>query len=483
MTLPYDPAQGDAFWATIKDIPGYPTAGIDIPTRVMLFESGALFKLPEVLAAVGADPSQPVLVPMDPTPMQRGQDSLKPLVLDVLREAGWGAEQLVFEPDASGQVHCDVRQIDAVKERLHEGMAVVSVGSGAVTDTVKQACHFYEEETGYHVPYVCYQTANSVVAYLSHTASVTIKGMKRTLLSRLPDALVCDLETLRDAPPEMAAAGVGDLVAAFISLPDWFMANRLGMDETYTEFVQRLMGPLDDILLEKAEAIRSGSLEGTAVLAKLLSLGALSMSVSGVTTPMSGFEHGISHVLDLQGGLEERPLALHGLQVALATIMAAEVYRRLLTELEPAEVNVDACYPSTGTMRERIEKAFAEVDPSGKTGQEVWEIFQKKLDAWHGQRDKFEAVLSDWPSFREKIEETWRTPERTAEILRAVDSPMSFDALTPPIPEEQVKFAFMNGVLMRGRFTIGDLLLFLQWDRETLWQQVWDVSQKMAEQA
>jgi hypothetical protein len=60
---------------------------------------------------------------------------------------------------------------------------------------------------------------------------------------------------------------------------------------------------------------------------------------------------------------------------------------------------------------------------------------------------------------------------------------MSFDALTPPIREEQVKFAFMNGVLMRGRFTIGDLLLFLQWDRETLWQQVWDVSQKMAEQA
>jgi glycerol dehydrogenase-like iron-containing ADH family enzyme len=188
-------------------------------------------------------------------------------------------------------------------------------------------------------------------------------------------------------------------------------------------------------------------------------------------------------VLDLQGDLEERPLALHGLQVALATILAAEVYRRLLTELEPAEVNVDACYPSAETMRQRIEKAFAEVDASGKVGQEVWGIYQKKLDTWHGLRDQFEAVLSDWPAFREKIEETWRTPERTAQILRAVGSPMTFDALIPAIPEEQVKFAFMNGVLMRGRFTIGDLLLFLQWDREALWQQAWDMGQKVAERA
>jgi hypothetical protein len=35
-----------------------------------------------------------------------------------------------------------------------------------------------------------------------------------------------------------------------------------------------------------------------------------------------------------------------------------------------------------------------------------------------------------------------------------------------------VKFAFMTAPLMRKRFTLGDLLIFLHWDREKLWQQV-----------
>jgi glycerol dehydrogenase-like iron-containing ADH family enzyme len=37
---------------------------------------------------------------------------------------------------------------------------------------------------------------------------------------RYPDALVCDLETLRDAPYAMTAAGVGDLLVAGVSFAD-----------------------------------------------------------------------------------------------------------------------------------------------------------------------------------------------------------------------------------------------------------------------
>jgi hypothetical protein len=39
--------------------------------------------------------------------------------------------------------------------------------------------------------------------------------------------------------------------------------------------------------------------------------------------------------------------------------------------------------------------------------------------------------------------------------------------------EAQVKFAFFNAPLMRKRFSIGDLLVWLNWDREALWRQVW----------
>jgi len=55
-------------------------------------------------------------------------------------------------------------------------MAVVSLGSGVVTDITKRACYEYEEENGVNVPYLAYQTANSVIAYTSNTSSTLIEG-------------------------------------------------------------------------------------------------------------------------------------------------------------------------------------------------------------------------------------------------------------------------------------------------------------------
>src|SRR6185436_3348305 len=125
----------------------------------------------------------------------------------------------------------------------------------------KHACFLQHTQHGAApLPFVVYQTANSVSAYTSNMAPVFVNGVKRTLPSRYPDVLVCDLETLRDAPMAMTVAGVGDLLAAFGSYADWWLAHRLGLDASYTEFAQTLMGPLDEILLAHAEQIQQRTL-------------------------------------------------------------------------------------------------------------------------------------------------------------------------------------------------------------------------------
>jgi hypothetical protein len=83
MQLTYDPGDGARFCEAISRVPGYP-AGETMPIRQMLVESGALYRLPEILESLKADPREPVLIVMDGTPMQRGPDSLKPLVQSVL---------------------------------------------------------------------------------------------------------------------------------------------------------------------------------------------------------------------------------------------------------------------------------------------------------------------------------------------------------------------------------------------------------------
>jgi glycerol-1-phosphate dehydrogenase [NAD(P)+] len=479
MKLDYDPGEGQRFWQAIEKLPGYP-AGEHTPISTMLFESDAVYKLPGVLDQVRADFKKPLLVVMDETPMKRKGKDLKELVKKILSEAGWQVQTVIVEPDRTGQVHTDMMHIEAVKKKISQGASLLAVGSGTVCDITKHASYLYEKETSTALKFVVFQTANSVSAFTSNMAPTFVDGVKRTLPSRYPDAVVSDLETLADAPYEMTVAGVGDLLAAFVSLPDWYLANQLGMDRAYNEFAQRLMGPLDDIFMASAKSILDRSPDGMAVLAKLIALGGLAMSLSHATTPMSGYEHVMSHILDLQAEITHRPLAQHGTQVALATLLAAGAYQHFLEELDPSEVNLAACYPDSIQMEQRIRQAFLQIDPTGKAGDECWADYHLKLEAWHSQRLRFEVFLKNWRAIRQGLDSATRSPERLMEIMKAIDSPLTFNELVPPVTEAQARFAFMNSPLMRKRLTLGDLFIFLNWDRDQLWHQVWEQTQTSA---
>jgi glycerol-1-phosphate dehydrogenase [NAD(P)+] len=472
MKLTYDPGDGIQFWEAVAKLPGYP-AGVERPIGEMLFASNAIYRLPVLLGSMGEGSEQAVLVVMDRTPMRRGPDSLKPLVESVLRGAGWRVETAVLDPDSTGQVHTNLARIGQVKDRLKPDLSVLALGSGTVTDIAKHACYQYEKQTGRAIPFAVYPTANSVSAYTSNMAPVFLEGVKRTLPSRYPDAVVCDLETLRDAPLEMTVAGVGDLLAAFVSLADWYVAYRLGIDPSYTVLPQTLVGPLDEICLAQAEAIRTGQLEGASILAKLIALAGLAMSLSHATTPLSGFEHVMSHVLDLVAEGTARPLAQHGTQVALATVIASAAYERFLTDFDPQAVELESCFPDSRVMQAHIQTVFAAVDPSGKAGAECWADYRLKLQDWHAHREDFAAFLHTWPEVRSQIRALTRPPERLLEVLAAVHSPLTFAELDPPAGEAQVRYAFLNAPLMRKRLTIGDLFIFLNFDRERLWQLAW----------
>jgi glycerol-1-phosphate dehydrogenase [NAD(P)+] len=472
MSLRFDPGNLDRFRTDIRTIPGYP-AGEDLPIQNMVFESGALWRLPELLLQARIQPDQPVTVVMDRMPMKREETDLKELILGLLGQTGRQVDVIWLEPDHTGQVHTDFSQIDCVKARLHKSSSILSVGSGTVTDIAKHACHVFQQEQAIaSLPFVVYQTANSVSAYTSNMAPTFVDGVKRTLPSRYPDVLICDLETLRDAPRAMTAAGVGDLLAAFGSYADWWLAYRLGLDNTYTEFAQILMGPLDEIFLEQAEGLREGSLESTEILAKMIALAGLAMSVSHATAPLSGFEHVMSHVLDLIAEQKARPLAQHGTQVALSTLHTTAAYQVLFDQFEPVEVNVENCYPTESQMKARIDAAFTPLDPTGRVAAECWSDYRIKLEAWHAHRADFEAALRSWPEIQTQLRSLARPPELASHILQAIESPVHFAELTPAPSDTEVRFAFLNAPLIRRRFTLGDLFVFLNWNQDTLWSHV-----------
>jgi glycerol-1-phosphate dehydrogenase [NAD(P)+] len=127
-------------------------------------------------------------------------------------------------------------------------------------------------------------------------------------------------------------------------------------------------------------------------------------------------------------------------------------------------------------MQARIETAFNALDPSGRVAAECWSDYRQKIEAWRTQRASFADALREWPAVRAQLRSLVKPPELALRILHAVDSPTSFDQLTPPIAEEETRFAFLHAPLIRRRLTLGDLLLFVNWDREGLWRRVWKTS-------
>jgi len=132
----------------------------------------------------------PLIVVMDESTMRRDGGDLKSYALEALRKDGWQVRVCSLPADESGQVHTDMPHIQMVQGNLSPGCAVLSIGSGVVTDIAKHGCFLYQQETGEKIPFVVYQTANSVSAYTSNMSPTFVDGVKRTLDSRYPDALI-----------------------------------------------------------------------------------------------------------------------------------------------------------------------------------------------------------------------------------------------------------------------------------------------------
>lgn len=255
------------------------------------------------------------------------------------------------------------------------------------------------------------------------------------------------------------------------------------MDHNYSDLPRTLIGPLDEIFIEYAEDIRTCAPRGVQMLAKLLALEGIATSLAHTTAPFSGFEHLISHLLDLLTKHYQLAPILHGTQVALLTVLTTLAYREVIEHFDPQRLNMDACFPSAAEMETRVRRAFAELDPSGGIANECWNEYRKKLDAWHSQRATVENVMRNWGTLRAELETIARPPQDLVEILQRMGSPTLFEQLNPPMAEAHIKFAFMSASFIRNRFTLGDLLLFTNWDLESLWDSIWRSSRALVRAA
>src|SRR5947208_4693937 len=312
----------------------------------ILIGTGVLLDLPFVLQRCGVTPGSKVLLVMDQTPMLREDVDLKRFVRDLLYVAGYYETTCWLEGDEYGLVHAEYEHMESILWGLEPSMALIAVGSGTVTDIAKHAAYVYDQQHPEQprIVYICCPTANSVTAYAANMAVLLKDGVKRTIPSRFPTAIISDLRVLASAPKAMTLAGLGDCCARFVAYGDWYLASELGLVDFYSEVPLALLANLDAILLERAPGIGQRSHKGEAILARALLLAGIAQSVVNMSAPISGTEHVTSHMLDMIASLYHRGLALHGAQVGIATLTTARLYQNFLDTFDPTVVHFDTCY-------------------------------------------------------------------------------------------------------------------------------------------
>jgi glycerol-1-phosphate dehydrogenase [NAD(P)+] len=426
----------------------------DVGLECIVIGPDALDALPDLVAralAGSGAADRPVAVVVDGHPMVRAGVDLTALVVDRLGSVGDVRLVRLAEPD--DELHADATAIAAAIDGARGAGCLVALGSGTICDIVKEASRELD------VPDVTVQTANSVNAFSDDMAVLLVRGVKRTVPSRWPTALVIDLTVVADAPSHLNRAGIGELCAMFTAPADWRLAAAFSMDPTWDPRVVGLFTDGANALLEAAPLATSRDPDAQQTLVELMTLSGLALGIAGKTSPISGTEHTVSHLLDMAATRESRPTGFHGAQVGVAALAVSVAWERVLAALDPIAL-VERPTPSHERMLARTVDAFGELDPTGTMADECWAQYRLKLERWEARRTELPVIAAGWAAFRAELGGLLGKPERIAAALGAAGAAARFEELEPAVGRDEAAWALYNGHLLRDRFSLADLAWF-----------------------
>ena len=326
---------------------------------------------------------------------------------------------------------------------------VVAVGSGVVGDVAK----ILANTAG--AAYIIVATAPSMDGYASATSSMAMDGVKVTLPSKCADVVIGDTDILKNAPMEMLISGLGDMIAKYISICEWRIANII-TGEYYCEKIADMVREALKSCVENADKLLLRDGEAVEAVFRGLVLAGQAMAYAGCSRPASGIEHYFSHVWDMRALEFGESASTHGIQCAIATLMSARLYERI-KQLTP---DVDAA------------KVYAESFDYSSWSNELSAFLGKGADAMIALEAKegkysvekhsarIEVIASHWDEIIGVINEEIPDSARIEELLLRIGCPTSpaeigIDAYTLPTTFKATKDIRDKYVLSRLAFDLG----------------------------
>ena len=274
---------------------------------------------------------------------------------------------------------------------------ILAVGSGVIQDLCKYCSHF----SG--IPYIDVATAPSMDGYASDGAAMILGGMKETVKAGLPQAIVCDVDVLKNAPYPMIQAGYGDIIGKYSALSDWRLSN-LVTGEYLCEYIYSTTAEM----IEKTRALARGLTErreeSIAALMEALVVVGIMMSFAGSSRPASGSEHHLSHFFEITGILRGEEYLPHGIDVAYSTVETCALREKLARVPFPEK----GFTPARDDYLAKMDEVYGEV-AAGCVGlqDKVGRYGEDRMPAYRAHEEEIRALFAGAPTAKE-IEEMLR---------------------------------------------------------------------------
>jgi glycerol-1-phosphate dehydrogenase [NAD(P)+] len=398
---------------------------------------------------------------IDKTLIFRKDQDVKRYIQEILEE-DFQVNVIVLD-DGYPELHASQEIISVSCERAEGVAGIVSIGGGTITDIGKMTSVALGS-----IPHIVVQTAASVDGYTDNVSVILINGVKRTVPSRWPEALVADTSLIAQAPTVMNRAGYGEINSMFTAPADWRIAAVFGYEKKFHWGPIKLLHGIGEGIEEWAPGLRASNLDSTQRLVNALAIRGIVTGVADTTACLSGIEHLISHMLDMHHGAHQMPIGQHGAQVGVGSVYAAVIWELIFDKLSADPVTLPKI-PNKLILKEKLYSAFVTLDPSNSLANECWKDYEKKIDFWIENFSDITSVLHQWNAYEPELRALIKTPEAIVEGLMSSGSPVAFQDLQPVVDEHVGRWSVAHSHLMRNRFIGIDLLEFLGlWNEENV---------------
>lgn len=358
----------------------------------VVIEAGAIKKLPEMIHRFHG--TKAFLLSGPATYQAAGE-----VVINILEENHIPYEKHVFSSSPVKPTEETVGS--AVMHFAYDCDLIIGIGSGVINDTGKMLAKATNR------PYIIVGTAPSMDGYTSATSSMERDGLKVSIDSVMPNGVIGDLDILRQAPLHMFRAGVGDMIAKYISLTEWKIASIL-VGEDYQEAIADQVKHAVLQVVSSAEKLMERDEEAVRQVMEGLMIAGMAMKEAGCSRPASGMEHYFSHIWDMRAlAFEDAKADLHGIQCGIGTLLCLKQYERIKTlspDFEKGCAFVKAFNLETWNQKLRsFIGPGAEAMIAGEVKEQKYEEnkhaerLKRIIECW----DQIQKIMEELPSYEE----------------------------------------------------------------------------------